>query len=379
MCGFSSAITFKAIDPEDEDIAYVENFVKNELYLCDTFISNVQINDSISQRSEANKIHFYGDYISNPGHFKFSVVEKKMIEFLVAHVKLVVDSGGVNNRLCHFSKNESVSEMCNNAVRNGKYFGDLQIEQTQIRVPTEYATRTHYFLNKLNAAANRNAFRDPNGYRYDDDIKQFATYFRMLAGPYAYDTIQKNLQCALPAISTTNRYIRHTNCGIIEGILRCEELRVYLQERNLPFEISLSEDATRIEGKVQYDSKTNQLVGFVLPIDPQTGMPIPYSYQARNDSEILQHFAHEEPAHFVNVIMAQPLKKVAPFCLLIFGTNSKYTAEDVSKRWSYIVDQLVKLNITVVSISSDSDVRPKVQQRDAKKFRPWIVFNNISK
>lgn len=353
MCGFSSAITFKAID--SDDIAYVENFVKNELFLCDSFVSHVQINDSIAKLSETNKIHFYGKYTSNPEHFQFSAVEKKMIEFLVAHVKQVVDSGGVNKQLCHFSKNEPTSATCDDAVQIGNYFCDLQIEPKQIRVPTEYSTRTHYFLNKLNAAANRNAFRDPSGYRYDNDIKQFATYFRILAGPFAYDTIQRNSQCALPAISSTNRYIRHTNCGIVEGILRCEELCVYLEERNLPFEVSLSEDATRIEGKVQYDSKTNQLVGFVLPIDSQTGMPIPYSYKARNDSEILHHFAYEEPAHFVNVIMAQPLSKVAPFCLLIFGTNSRYTAEDVSKRWSHIVDQLAKLNINVVSISSDSD------------------------
>lgn len=45
----------------------------------------------------------------------------------------------------------------------------------------------------------------------------------------------------------------------------------------------------------------------------------------------------------------------SPFCLLIFGTNSKYTAEDVSKRWMHIVNQLCKSNINVISISSDSD------------------------
>lgn len=383
MCAFSNAITFKAIDSDDID--YVENFVKCELSLCSNFTSKLQMSDGdpINKFSEINKIPFYGEYASNPECFKFSIVEKKMIEFLVAHVKQVVDCGGVNNQLYHFSRTESTFK---NAVQIGNYFGDLQDKQTAML--TEGATKTHYFLNKLIAAADRNSMRDKNGYRYDDDIKQFATYFRLLAGPFAYDTIQRNLECALPTISSTNRYTRRTHCNIVEGILRCEELRVYLEERNLPFIVSLSEDATRIDGKVQYDSKTNQMVGFVLPIDSQTGMPIVYSYKARNDSEILQHFAYGQSAHFVNVIMAQPMGKVAPFCLLIFGTNSKYTAEDVSMRWTYIRDQLRNSDINLISISSDSDPKYNSAMRKnsclglqltANSFGPidWFSCENL--
>lgn len=367
MCGFSNAITFKSIDVDDID--YVEKFVKSELALCLDFTSNVQINDvrPNTKIAEINKIHFYGGYASNPDQFQFSVVDKKIVELLVTHVIQIVDFGGVNKQLHYFSRKESSSGTFENPERIGICFGDSNNVLTGQNFLAKETTRTHYFLNKLISAADRNSVREKHGYRYDDDVKQFATYFRMLAGPFAYDTLQRNLECALPAISSTNRYIRKMKCNIAEGVLRSEELRIYLEERNLPLQVSLSEDATRIDGRVQYHFKSNQIVGFVLPIDLQTGMPIPFSYKARNNREILQHFAYGETAHFVNVVMAHPLGKAAPFCLLVFGTNSKYTAEDVSKRWLHIANQLCKLNIVVTTFSSDSD--PKYNSAMRKNSR----------
>lgn len=53
--------------------------------------------------------------------------------------------------------------------------------------------------------------------------------------------------------------------------------------------------------------------------------------------------------------MAQPLAKVPPFSLLLYGSDNKYSAEDVKKRWLYVKAELNKLNIKVLTISSDSD------------------------
>lgn len=361
LCALNNAIVFKSIDAED--INNVEQFIRSELDLIIHFQSQSEISgDKQKTRiNGADKIHFYGDYGSKPSKFKFSIVERKLIELLVAHVKHVVDVGGIdnNNQMCHFSTTDLVLRESTDFSQIGCYFGDTHGLNNQLAEREETSTKptkTHYFLNKLMATADKNSTRDIHGYRYDDETKQFAAYFRMLAGPFAYETIQANLECALPSLATTNRYIRRTNCNIVEGILRIEELLLYLEQRNLPLVVSLSEDATRIEGKIQYDLKTNQMIGFVLPINHQTGMPIPYSYNARNASEIFEHFASgNEAAHFVNVIMGQPLAKVAPFCLLIYGSNGKYTTEDVSKKWLFIVDQLKNVNITVLSISSDSD------------------------
>lgn len=103
--------------------------------------------------------------------------------------------------------------------------------------------------------------------------------------------ITKKLVLSLPSISSVNRYIRKMNTNIVEGVLRTQDLLNYLQERNLPLIIAISEDATRLTGEVQYDTRTNQLMGFVLPINSATGMPISFSFNARNADEMMRHFS----------------------------------------------------------------------------------------
>lgn len=139
------------------------------------------------------------------------------------------------------------------------------ITNMESKCTTNEETRTHYFIRKLLATADQNVTRAKNGFRLDEDIKLFATYVRMLAGPKLYNFLHKNLQLAIPALSSVNRYVYTSNCRIIEGVLRREELLLYLKQRDLEPLVSLSEDATRIVDRIQYDIKTNQIVGFALP------------------------------------------------------------------------------------------------------------------
>lgn len=122
--------------------------------------------------------------------------------------------------------------------------------------------------------------------------------------------------------------------------------------------MALSEDATRIEGKVQYDVRTNQLIGFILPINSDSGLPIPFTFKVRSANEIVEHFSNQNPtANYVNTVMAKPVGNAPAFCLLIFGSDSKFTAREVANRWEHIISELEKLNISVLSVSSDSDPR----------------------
>lgn len=69
----------------------------------------------------------------------------------------------------------------------------------------------------------------------------------------------------------------------------------------------------------------------------------------------MNHFnGKNEPAHFANVVMAKPLANHAPFCLMLYGTNGKYTAEDTASRWKSITTALAEANVEVLSISTDS-------------------------
>jgi len=55
---------------------------------------------------------------------------------------------------------------------------------------------------------------------------------------------------------------------MVEGELRCDQLKSYLHGRNLPPIAWISEDGSaRIIDKIQYNPLTNQLVELVLPLN----------------------------------------------------------------------------------------------------------------
>lgn len=302
--------------------------------------------NSDKKLQETDMVNTFGEvYYTCPNEFEFLPGDRKMIGIVVNHVQQIFNDKGVKEGIAHFHQNDSSKGDPNKKDLSSSV--DLSID----------AKRTHYFLEQLVLAAKRNESHKKEGYRYELNIKLFATYYRMIAGPLAYETLQKNLSCSLPSLPSTNRYIR-SGFQMIEGVPRFNELLVYLNDRKLPLMVSISEDATRVVGKIQYDSKTNQLVGFTLPLDKSTGMPISLYFKARNIHEILEHFSADNAiSSLVNVVMAQPLGDAQPFCLMMFGSDNKYSVQDVSNRWQYITRELGKLNIQTLTISSDSDPR----------------------
>lgn len=204
-------------------------------------------------------------------------------------------------------------------------------------------------------------------------MKMFAAYQRILCGRLCYETFKSNAEHALPSLRSIDRYISQYKSPIKEGVLRADELHRYLTDLNVPKFVSLSEDATRIENRIQYETGTNQLIGFVLPLNPQNGMPTPNVYLATSAARMESCFYNVETSEerkrssFVNVVMAQPLKKsIPPFCILLFGTDSMYKSDDISKRWEHITAELRKRGIQVVSFASDSD--PKFNSAMRRKF-----------
>lgn len=327
-CGFNSAITLKHFD--EEDMIYVQTFLSDRLL-------------ELSRNSEAEMMKFFGSIPkASRDSFEFTRGEQRLIKEISSYVKCKIDGGGVNSNVAYFNEpldEEKIVQKCYD-----------KLEKTP--------TLTHYFLNELISTANRNSQLPKGGYRYNISVRRFATNLRMIAGPLAYETLQRNLECALPSLPSTNRYVQKSNCHVTEGILRANELVKYLEERDLPLVVSLSEDATKIINRPQYDSRSNQIVGMVLPCNAEHGMPIPFSYRARDVQEMIRNLSDKNPmASFVNVIMAQPIgtERVAPFCLLIFGSDNKYTGLDVQKRWKYIINELRKVGIKVIAVASDSD------------------------
>ncbi|KAJ1529957.1 hypothetical protein ONE63_006685 [Megalurothrips usitatus] len=138
-----------------------------------------------------------------------------------------------------------------------------------------------------------------------------------------------------------------------EGYLRVRELKEYLVSNSYPFKVFLQEDGTNIVSKFQYDVKSDIIVGPVLPL-MANGMPQVDAFPASSAAMIAHHFASVEPAGTAYIMMAQPMSQTAaPFCLLVYGTNNKFTSESVSFRWDFVKKELLKEGIEVIGFSSD--------------------------
>lgn len=338
VCGYNNQYSFENFG--DDDIEFVENFTRTELFQllndnCKKML--ITLNDNIMK-------NFFGSHAFQQQNFR---IEPKEREFLKEVSKMVSIPDGLQLDIHEI---ENISKKWE--TFRGWYFNDFH--ENDDRKAIQAPKGALNLLNQISAVAENNELRPKHGYRYTNAIKRFFVYQRMLSGPSAYKTLHSNSFGAIPSISAINKYIRRPDHGIIEGQLRNEELLVYLKERNQPLWVSISEDSTRIENRIEYCPRTNQLIGFVLPINEENGMPVPFVYKAECAVRIIEHF-NAPISDSLTTIMAQPLGGASSFCLMLFGSDNRYTAMDVSKRWQYIVSELKQLGIGVLSVSSDSD------------------------
>lgn len=321
----------------------MEDWVRNELLdLIPEFFQN-----------DENVAQYFGLFKAQPNQFKFQDREKNLIIHLRNHIDFMLDPDNLLKEISGLhlttSSDKKTSYGSNERCLNDEEFEDIMPEE----IPE---TQTHIILKTFLETANSNALTKRGGYRYSESTKRFATYFRILAGPKAYLAVQKNMEIAMPSLTSVNRYIHKTRSRVTEGILRDTELLLYLQERNLPLVVALAEDSTDIENYIQYDPQNNICVGFVLPINDKTGMPTPFAYKARSAEEIVGHFYGTKTATQVTTIMAKPIApNVASFCLLVFGTDNTNKTKDVTNRWNFVTQELKRLHIDVLTFSSDSD------------------------
>jgi len=218
-------------------------------------------------------------------------------------------------------------------------------------------TNTSTLLKSICNSALRNSnFASSNANRYDESLKKFCVFLYFVGGRLLYETLQSNLTNSLPSISSLNRFISTQKQNIVEGEYRFKELKEFLLERNLPLCVWVSEDGTRVMGKIQYDQVSNKVIGFVLPFE--NGMADVNAYLATSANTIGQYFQNNEKANYAYVIMAKPLHENAPtFCLSIFGTNNRFNHKDVIDRWNIMEKMAADFGIKILGYSSDGDTR----------------------
>lgn len=212
-------------------------------------------------------------------------------------------------------------------------------------------------LRQLLSNAEKNVLKLPQQRRHELLLKKFATSLFIYSGPLAYNFLHRNLPEALPSLRTVQRVVSHEYRPLHEGEFKFDELLSHLSSYNAPKVITIGEDATRLISRVEYDIETNKLVGFVLPCDDR-GLPRGDAFVAVSFESIEESFHVADVAKYAFVYMAQSLSEGVPaFCLACMGTNNKFTAHRVLKRWKYIYSECKKRGIMVVSFGADGDSR----------------------
>lgn len=141
------------------------------------------------------------------------------------------------------------------------------------------------------------------GKRHDDRIKQICTFIYIRGGLYLYEFLAANLD--LPSAKTIQRFIDANNAKLTEGTIYAEELKKFLVERNLPLEVIIVEDGTKITEVVEYDLGQNSLMGLVAPLQISNGLPIPCYFKALTALDIKDAITTAKKSSYIQVIIAK--------------------------------------------------------------------------
>lgn len=138
----------------------------------------------------------------------------------------------------------------------------MSVLHKQDQVP--YST---VIFKKLLLNAQENCKQVPRHRRHDEVIKKFSISLLLLAGPSVYKLLHVNMPEALPSLRTVEREVKKHYSPIVEGKFKFDELSTHLDAFNAPRIVCISEDATRVVSRVEYDGESDKMVGFVLPVD----------------------------------------------------------------------------------------------------------------
>ncbi len=101
----------------------------------------------------------------------------------------------------------------------------------------------------------------------------------------------------------------------------------------------------------------NSVVGFGLPLQIN-GLPNSKDAEVNSADDFVSIFRSYERASTVMVVMAQPLSNsVSPLRICSFGSNNRFTSDDVENRMNSLVSSLKKEGVEVLSYAADGDSR----------------------
>ncbi len=208
--------------------------------------------------------------------------------------------------------------------------------------------------------ADEQAKKKKNGHRFKDGVLlRFAMNVRLFSGRRSYEILHSNLgKGVFPAPSTIEKKLADYHIRVKEGEINLKVLvEFFSQNIDLPKVVCVSEDATAINKRREYDRKTNSIIGSSGLLNAD-GFPEPADFVVKNVDDMTNHFNRFEPATVAFVVVANPVSGDFPgIRIAAFGSNNKFSATDVKKRANAIERELKKEGIEMLVYSADGDSR----------------------
>lgn len=155
-------------------------------------IVRLQLVNLISSGDERNEIidKLILGSNTNVESFRFTEDDKNQVLCGVEHIEGLFTSKTKCEAIEYFS-NESIAESDTNTEF---FFHDVtegieKASQSEAELLPAEKSQTHKILYKLLANADQNVCRPKEGYRFDDETKEYASFIRTMSGPLLYNII----------------------------------------------------------------------------------------------------------------------------------------------------------------------------------------------
>jgi hypothetical protein len=219
-----------------------------------------------------------------------------------------------------------------------------------------------------------NLTRSKHSFRYEQSVKDFAASIFILGGCHVYEFIRLNIPGSIPSLTSLGSTLSSSKYNFIEGEFQYERLQDFISSTDCKYAFC-GEDSTSVIPKVSYDTRSNCFVGFTLPL--KNGFPCARYFAANSFSELETWHDQVDKSSLINVHVIQALRHVnqispAPFLLAAYGTNCKYTFQDILNRWFRIFESCMTRHIRILGFSTDCDPKNMKAMRVSMGF-----FSNL--
>ena len=204
-----------------------------------------------------------------------------------------------------------------------------------------------------------NLMKSPNGYRYCNQVEQFALILSVLIRHQGYEYIRLNLPGSIPSLSTLSTMFNQYREKFREGEFRFDSMQTHFRSIEAKYAFA-SEDSTGIIRRICYDPSTNYFVGFA----PQLGNGgFPHFQYNRIEyfSDLKAAFNSRHLSSLLNLHAIQPITRDKhnhpPFALSAYGFDNKFESHHVVGRWLKIFNECLERGVRILGFATDCDPR----------------------